>query len=92
MALPTSGSAAGALSLLERLCFTFIYESGRRYTDMGPPPTATDAAQLTDEQVNEFKEAFALFDKDGASPGALAAPQRPPRPLAHSIARCAQAM
>ena len=26
---------------------------------------ATEAAQLTDEQVAEFKEAFALFDKDG---------------------------
>jgi Ca2+-binding EF-hand superfamily protein len=25
----------------------------------------TEAAQLTDEQVAEFKEAFALFDKDG---------------------------
>lgn len=24
-----------------------------------------EAAQLTDEQVAEFKEAFALFDKDG---------------------------
>ena len=23
------------------------------------------AAELTDEQINEFKEAFALFDKDG---------------------------
>lgn len=28
-------------------------------------PTMTEAAQLTDEQVAEFKEAFALFDKDG---------------------------
>ena len=27
--------------------------------------TMTEAAQLTDEQVAEFKEAFALFDKDG---------------------------
>ena len=26
---------------------------------------ATEAANLTDEQVAEFKEAFALFDKDG---------------------------
>ena len=26
---------------------------------------ATEAAALTDEQVAEFKEAFALFDKDG---------------------------
>ena len=26
---------------------------------------ATEAASLTDEQVAEFKEAFALFDKDG---------------------------
>ena len=25
----------------------------------------TEAAELTDEQVAEFKEAFALFDKDG---------------------------
>ena len=25
----------------------------------------SEAAQLTDEQVAEFKEAFALFDKDG---------------------------
>lgn len=25
----------------------------------------TEAAQLSDEQVAEFKEAFALFDKDG---------------------------
>lgn len=25
----------------------------------------TEAAQLTDEQIAEFKEAFALFDKDG---------------------------
>jgi len=25
----------------------------------------TEAAQLTDDQVAEFKEAFALFDKDG---------------------------
>ena len=24
------------------------------------------AAELTDEQITEFKEAFALFDKDGA--------------------------
>jgi len=23
------------------------------------------AAELTDEQITEFKEAFALFDKDG---------------------------
>ena len=26
---------------------------------------ATEAAQLTEEQIAEFKEAFALFDKDG---------------------------
>jgi Ca2+-binding EF-hand superfamily protein len=25
----------------------------------------TEAAQLNDDQVAEFKEAFALFDKDG---------------------------
>ena len=29
----------------------------------------TEAAQLTDEQVAEFKEAFALFDKDGDGKG-----------------------
>ena len=29
----------------------------------------TEAAQLTDEQVAEFKEAFALFDKDGDGEG-----------------------
>jgi len=29
------------------------------------PWNMTEAAQLTDEQVAEFKEAFALFDKDG---------------------------
>ena len=34
---------------------------------------ATEAAQLTDEQVAEFKEAFALFDKDGDG-------ERPQRP------------
>ena len=37
---------------------------------------ATEAAQLTDEQVAEFKEAFALFDKDGD--GALSVAPSPP--------------
>ena len=32
--------------------------------------TMTEAAQLSDEQVAEFKEAFALFDKDGDGEGA----------------------
>merc|ERR1712003_43207 len=32
---------------------------------MGTPHTNTMAEQLTDEQIAEFKEAFALFDKDG---------------------------
>ena len=41
------------------------------------------AADLTDEQVSEFKEAFALFDKDGD--GARAA--LPPLPARHARAR-----
>lgn len=35
----------------------------------------TEAAQLTDEQVAEFKEAFALFDKDGDGGSLLWIPQ-----------------
>ena len=34
----------------------------------------TEAAELTDEQVAEFKEAFALFDKDGDGAGAVLRP------------------
>jgi hypothetical protein len=30
-----------------------------------PPPPASMADQLTDDQIAEFKEAFSLFDKDG---------------------------
>lgn len=38
---------------------------GKSYTQRHWQSTMTEAAQLTDEQVAEFKEAFALFDKDG---------------------------
>ena len=37
----------------------------------------TEAAQLTDEQVAEFKEAFALFDKVGRASGAGSAADDP---------------
>ena len=45
----------------------FTWSSGR-CSDWTPPPEPTGsfgAANLTEEQIAEFKEAFSLFDKDG---------------------------
>jgi Ca2+-binding EF-hand superfamily protein len=56
------------------------------------------ADQLTDEQIAEFKEAFALFDKDGdgAAPrfvgGSCILPTAPPPASAFSLFRAGHAM
>ncbi len=55
-------STSGLIRLTTSACLD------RQHTHCSPlrqQQKMTEAAQLTDEQVAEFKEAFALFDKDG---------------------------
>jgi hypothetical protein len=47
-------------------------------------PNMTEAAQLSDEQVAEFKEAFALFDKDGDGEAADHKIDRLSLPIVHA--------
>ena len=45
--------------------FTFLRFNARQQRRRTTRSTHEMAAELTDEQITEFKEAFALFDKDG---------------------------
>jgi Ca2+-binding EF-hand superfamily protein len=48
------------------------------------------ADQLNEEQIAEFKEAFALFDKNGDGSITTKVPPSPPRNSAPSCARSAR--
>ncbi|DBA75242.1 TPA: hypothetical protein ACH3X1_010533 [Trebouxia sp. C0004] len=64
----TAGSAlaqsrtSGLIRLTTSAC---LDKQQTHCSPLGATTKMTEAAQLTDEQVAEFKEAFALFDKDG---------------------------
>lgn len=95
IASPTTSTHTGSVSLPADLpgpalpaplsvqpgsCSCWLFTCNQTSSKLQHPTSSSNMAEhLSDEQIAEFKEAFALFDKDGDGGWAAWAWQRPPR-------------